>query len=246
MEGRYRKIRVKYCKSKICDNQEEIRMNNDQSGNRQNNGTLDNRKLTKAELKRKEEFDLLCKNLKNEGYEQHNLTMSAFFGNAIALVIGLPILIPMIAAYFAVNDGFDISFGYTELLLFAAGVIAFTVGHELIHGMTWGAFAKSHWKAISFGFIVQYMTPYCSCKDPLKKYQIILGALMPTIVLGIIPGIITVFTGNMGVWLMAMFMIVCGGGDMACVVKALAYRSKKKDKLYIDHPYELGIVAFER
>lgn len=210
------------------------------------NGTLDNRQLTKAELKRKEEFDLLCENLKNEGYEQHNLTMSALFGNAIALVIGLPILIPMVAAYFAVNGGIDINFEYTELLLFAAGMIVLTVVHELIHGITWGVFAKSHWKAISFGFIVQYVTPYCSCKDPLKKYQIILGALMPTIVLGIIPGIAAIFMGNTVVWLLAMFMIVGGGGDMACVVKVLMYRSHRKDKLYIDHPYELGIVAFDR
>lgn len=220
--------------------------NNQKNNNQQSNGTLDNRKLTKAELKRKEEFDLLCNNLKNEGYEQHNLTMSALFGNVIALVIVLPILFPMIAAYFAVNGGFEISFGYTELLLFAAGVIVLTVGHELIHGMTWAVFAKNHWKAISFGIILQYMTPYCSCKDPLKKYQIILGALMPTIALGIIPGIVTIFTGNIGVWLLAMFTIVGGGGDMACVVKVLMYRSKKKDKLYIDHPYELGIVTFER
>lgn len=221
-------------------------MDNRQNNNPQNNGTLDNRKLTEAELKRKEEFDLLCENLKSEGYEQHNLTMSAFFGNVIALVIGLPILIPMVAAYLAVNGTFVINYEYTELLLFAVGMIALTVVHELIHGITWGVFAKSHWKAISFGFIVKYLTPYCSCKDPLKKHQIILGALMPTVVLGIIPGIVAIFIGNAGIWLLAMVMIVGGGGDMACVVKVLMYRSTKKDKLYIDHPYELGIVAFER
>lgn len=221
-------------------------MNNNEKCNQQKNGTLDNRKLTKAELRRKEEFDLLCENLKREGYELHNLTMSALFGNVIALVIALPILIPMVAAYITVNGGFDISFDYTECMLFAAGIILLTVVHELLHGVTWAAFAKSHLKAISFGIIVQYLTPYCSCKDPLKKYQIIIGALMPTIVLGIIPGIAAIFTGNVFIWLLAMIMLVGGGGDMACVVKVLLYRSKKKDKLYIDHPYELGIVVFER
>ena len=152
----------------------------------------------------------------------------------------------MVVGYISVNGELEINFEYTELLLLVVGMLMLMVVHELIHGITWASFAKSHWKAISFGFIVQYLTPYCSCKDPLKKYQIIIGALMPTIVLGVIPGIVTIFIGNGVLWFLAMIMLVGGGGDMACVVKVLAYRSKKKDKLYIDHPYELGIVVFER
>lgn len=214
--------------------------------NKQNTDNIDKRQLTKAELKRKAEFDTLCENLKNKGYEQHNLTMSALFGNIIALVIAIPILLPMVVGYISVNGELEINFEYTELLLLVVGMLLLMVVHELIHGITWASFAKSHWKAISFGFIVQYLTPYCSCKDPLKKYQIIIGALMPTIVLGVIPGIVTIFIGNGVLWFLAMIMLVGGGGDMACVVKVLAYRSKKKDKLYIDHPYELGIVVFER
>ncbi len=33
---------------------------------------------------------------------------------------------------------------------------------------------------------------------------------------------------------------------MACVIKVLGYKSKYKDKLYVDHPYEIGIVVFEK
>lgn len=219
---------------------------NKENGNKKENGNLDKRKLTKAELKRKADFDLMCENLKNEGYEQHNLTMSALFGNIIAFVIAIPIIFIMAAGYMAVNGGLEINLESTNCFILCIGIILFTVVHELIHGVTWAAFAKNHWKAISFGFIVQYLTPYCSCNAPMKKYQIIMGALMPTIVLGVIPGIVTIFTGNSIIWLLAMIMVLGGGGDMACVIKVMSYRGKKKEKLYIDHPYELGIVVFDR
>jgi len=208
--------------------------------------SLDNRKLTKAELKRKAEFETMSEGLKAEGYAMHSLTMSALFGNLIALLIMLPIIVLLFAGYIAYNDSYELDFGMWETFIFFIVVIILTVMHECIHGITWSIFAKNHWKSIAFGFIVQYLTPYCNCKDPLKKHEIILGALMPTIVLGIIPAVVFLVLDNALLFLVSIVMIVGGGGDMACVIKVLGYKSKYKDKLYIDHPYELGIVVFEK
>ena len=118
--------------------------------------------------------------------------------------------------------------------------------HELIHGITWSRFVEGGWKSISFGFIAEYLTPYCSCNQPMKKHQIIIGALMPTLLLGIIPGIIALFTGSSLLMALALVMIVGGGADMMIACKLLLYRSKCKEVLFIDHPYELGTAVFEK
>ena len=59
--------------------------------------------------------------------------------------------------------------GLEGLWMFLIVFMILIVVHELIHGFTWGMFAQSKLKAISFGFIWQYLTPYCTCKEPLKK-----------------------------------------------------------------------------
>lgn len=59
-----------------------------------------------------------------------------------------------------------------------------TVVHELIHGITWGIFAEKHFQSINFGVIWKMLTLYCHCSVPLKKWQYVLGAAMPTLVLG--------------------------------------------------------------
>ena len=41
-------------------------------------------------------------------------------------------------------------------------------------------------------------------------------------------------------------MILAGGGDLTILLKLLRYKSKKEEILYMDHPYECGLVVFER
>lgn len=133
-----------------------------------------------------------------------------------------------------------------ELGFFLILFMILIVVHEIIHGLTWAIFAKGRLKAIAFGFIVQYFTPYCTCKEPLKKYQMILGAMMPTIVLGIFPGIAAAITGSAFLIYMACFMILGGGADIMISVRMLFYRSNTKDVLYYDHPYKIGSIIFEK
>ena len=41
-------------------------------------------------------------------------------------------------------------------------------------------------------------------------------------------------------------MILGGGGDLAIVLKMLRFKPDDADVLYLDHPYECGLVAFVR
>lgn len=206
----------------------------------------DNRKLTKAEQKRKEQFELLKGKMESEGYEQEDLTIGITYANVMSIVLCLPIVILLAVPYMIVNEGKEMTWSSPfEGLLVLAAFFVLIVVHELIHGITWAHYAPSHWKSVSFGFMVQYLTPYCTCNEPLKKNQYIIGALMPTIILGIIPAIVSIIMGSWLLFALSALMIFGGGGDLTIVLKLLRYR-EKEGTIFVDHPYQCGLVAFVR
>ena len=211
------------------------------------------RKLTPAEEKRKAEFEKLCVEMKKKGYAKKDLTVGIAKANIIAFFIMLPFVIVAALVYSAVNpiDGIDFASNGTEkyflkFLIFIAVYFVFIVLHELIHGLTWGLFAKSHFKSISFGIIWEMVTPYCCCSEPLTKAQYIIGSSMPTLILGFIPAVISVIIGNPWLLTLSVLMIFGGGGDFFIILKMLSYRSRGAETLFYDHPYECGVVVFEK
>ncbi|MDO5784879.1 MAG: DUF3267 domain-containing protein [Eubacteriales bacterium] len=204
------------------------------------------RKLTAAEQRRKAQFEQLEAELCAQDYQKHDLTIGLVYANVMAIVLGIPIIALLCVAFFVRNASGTMVMGTGNMLVWFLVLVALIVVHELIHGITWAVFAPHHWKAVEFGFIAKYLTPYCTCGEPLKRYQYVIGALMPTIVLGILPAVFAIFSGNLEWLLMGCVMILGGGGDMTIVLKLLRHRSSGADTIYIDHPYAAGIVAFER
>lgn len=207
------------------------------------------RKLTKAEEKRKKIYEEEKQKLIEVGYAEKDLTIGVVYANVMAFVLGLPIIIVLGIFFFKYNlSNSEMSFTFTikESVIFLISLLVLIVVHELIHGAFWGIFAKDHLKSIEFGFMVQYLTPYCCCKEVLTKGQYIIGGIMPTVILGVIPAVVAIFTGSWLVFLIGCIMILSGGGDMTIILKLLMYRSPKQDILYMDHPYECGLVVFER
>lgn len=201
------------------------------------------RKLTAAEQRRKVQLEQLEKALCAQGYQKHDLTIGLVYANVMASVLGLPIIALLCVAFFLRNVSGVIVAG--NMLIWLLVLVVLIVVHELIHGITWAVFAPHHWKAVEFGFIAKYLTPYCTCGEPLARYQYVIGALMPTLILGIIPAMFAIFSGNLFWLLTGCMMVLGGGGDMAIVLKLLRHHSGT-DAVYIDHPYEAGIIAFER
>jgi len=80
----------------------------------------------------------------------------------------------------------------------------------------------------------------------LKKGQYIFGAVMPTVILGVLPGIVSIFTGSYSLLILSALMILGGGGDLAIILKLLMFRTDGEDRLYMDHPYKAGLVVFVR
>lgn len=205
---------------------------------------MSERKLTEAEARRKQAFEVLETQMKEQGYGTEELRISAFRANVFAVIISAPVWIGFLVLFLLLH-GNPFSQDYNGLLFILAMFVGIIV-HELIHGLTWSMYTQKGWKSIEFGIIWKYATPYCTCNEPMKKGPMIVAAIMPTIVLGILPAVLAIATGKWVLLLFAIVLIIGGGGDMMIILNILKYRSKTGEVLFLDHPYEIGTIVFEK
>ena len=206
----------------------------------------DKRKLTEKELKRKNDFEKFNSEMQQRGYKMKNIIINTQQAKPLCLLIMLPFMALAFWIYYKVN-GFDLdclSWGFLVVLLML--VLCLSILHELIHGITWSIFAKNHFHSIDFGFIWSSFSPYCTCSEPLKKWQYLLGTAMPTLVLGGGAAVVSVMTNQLLLCILAEYMILSGGGDFLIILKSMLYRTDKQESVYCDHPYECGFVVFEK
>ena len=125
------------------------------------------RKLSKAELLRKEAFDAENERRIAEGYERHDLTVSVSKANWLGFVMSMPFVLVLMGLFTLLTpmdyEGWDMAEASFFPLVVVAIVLLLTVLHELIHGAVFGWFAPHRYKAIQFGVIWSMLTPYCAC-----------------------------------------------------------------------------------
>ncbi len=204
------------------------------------------RVLTEAEQRRLERYKAKCEELERGGYTKTELTISVVKAN-IGALYGFIMTVPFIVIYVLRYEGAD--FGKSRIsassgLTVLALLLLLTVVHELIHGVTWSRFTKS-FKDIEFGVIWKYLTPYCTCSEPLGKWQYITGALMPGLLLGIVPCIIGCIATDILFLAAGVLMTIAAGGDIL-IAKMILGNKASKTALYLDHPTEVGLVVFQK
>ena len=215
--------------------------------NKEKKEQTNGRKLTKAEQRRLEAFQKQEEEMLQNGYEKKDLTTSALKANTLGCLYGaiLALIVFLIGYTFGARLEDDGKNPWNMLLIVLFLILV--VVHELIHGITWGLFAKGGFKKnIEFGFIVQYMTPYCTCKAALKKWAYVIGSLMPCIVLGIGICVLAFFLHHGPTFFLGALMIVSAGGDLLITQMILMHKTKAKEVLYMDHPTDIGLVTFEK
>ena len=205
-----------------------------------------NRALSEAEKKRLAKFEAASEAFLQQDYHRVDLTVSIVKANVFAVVLLVPLLLIGIGTVYFRNSG--VSLGYDPLSIFAflAVYLILIPVHELIHGISWAIFAEHHFKDVEFGFMKQYLTPYCTCTVPLDKGSYIFGALMPLIILGIIPMITGILTGSIFILSVGILMTDAAAGDIMIVWKLLRYKSEAVHLVYMDHPTQAGGVIFEK
>jgi hypothetical protein len=207
-----------------------------------------NRKLSAKEQRRLEVFEKTCEALVGQGYKRNDLTISIVKANLFVMLLAIPVIAIGVLLFIWKNPIALLRPTSTGSLLFIILFLVLIVAHELIHGLTWSVFAEHHFKDIDFGFMKEYLTPYCTCATPLTKRHYIWGALMPCIVLGIIPAVLGILLGSGLLFWIGIFMTLSAGGDIMIVWKVMRYKKQEgsEEILIYDHPTQAGSVIFEK
>lgn len=211
------------------------------------------RELTPAEARRRAAFEETSARMAEQGWRREDLTVDIPEATKGMLLAAAPFVAVLLALYLLLNPldlsaptgGVNLGMALACLVAFVAATLVLAVAHEAIHGLVWGICAKRRFRAVEFGFIKEYLTPYCTCTDPLGKWQYVLGAAMPTVVLGIAPAVAAAFAHSPLLLAIGLAMVLGGGGDMLVIYKLLGHRCRG-EAVYYDHPCECGIVAFVR
>ncbi len=117
-----------------------------------------------------------------------------------------------------------------------------TIVHELLHGFGWLIFGKQKLSDIKFGINWKFLTPYAHCKNPVKAKVYRAGTILPGIILGIIPSIIAIITGNAWLLYFGIIFTAVAGGDFTIL---FIIRKAKSDQLIEDHPERAGCYIYE-
>jgi hypothetical protein len=203
-----------------------------------------NRKLSEAEQRRLRGFERLCESMTAQGYRCTELTVSVVRANIVSMLIAIPVTVLGMGLFMLVNLNKDWVLGGN--LASIAILLVLVVVHEGIHGLTWSIFAPNHLSDIEFGFMKEYLTPYCTCKTPLAKWPYVAGALAPLVLLGIIPTVVAIATSSFTLLVTGLIMILAAGGDVMIVWMILRHRTTGSELLVLDHPTQAGCAVFER
>ncbi len=124
-------------------------------------------------------------------------------------------------------------------IIIISPVLVITIGiiiHEMIHGFFMLIFSKKA-DSIKFGFRKDVLVPFAHCKVPLSSGQMLIVAIAPWIILGLIPFIFSLIYGNLILWFVGFSMTLGAIGDFIYVFLILKTGLNVK---IIDHDKEIG------
>lgn len=104
--------------------------------------------------------------------------------------------------------------------------------HEILHALGAIIFAGKKKSEISFGMHLKQMMLYCHINTPMKNSAYRGLLLLPVIVTGIIPLIISTFLGNIFLTLVFSLLVSGGAGDFIMFKSLLKH---DKNSLILDH-----------
>lgn len=155
----------------------------------------------------------------------------------ILIVVILGLLYIGLWSWEGLKEGIRLFVGniFYFLLIIIVGIIF----HEALHGLTWARFCKKGMQSIKFGLEWKYLMPYAHCKEYLTVRQYSLGAMMPGVVLGVVPSAIALITGNAWLMCFGLFFTGIAGGDMLVLWNL---KGCEANCLIQDHPDDAGFV----
>lgn len=202
------------------------------------------RNPSSAELRRLVHFEHLQNELERDGWRATELVLAMEDVARRGMAMGAAACVPFAIAWLAIW-GIQAP-SIWQVIACCVIYLALIAVHEAIHGVAWAICNPRHFKAIEFGFMLESLTPYCTCVEPMGRTRYVIGALAPLAVLGIAPAIAGIALGNGVVFVLALLMILGASGDILVAVELLRHKGTGSEFICVDHPSECGLVVFER
>ena len=162
--------------------------------------------------------------------------------NVLTLAIALPLVGLMLAAYQLLSPRHGLALGGTfgSALAFLALVVVGILVHEGIHGLAWAYFGSLPLRRIRFGFQASTLTPYAHALDPMPARAYRQGAVLPALVLGVLPFAVGTLLGSAGLALYGIIFTFAAGGDLLVVwlIRSVDARAR-----VLDHPSRAGCIV---
>jgi hypothetical protein len=167
------------------------------------------------------------------------------YGLALMIPAGLLLTLPYVArwGWAAFGNAWNTTLT-VEHLPWLLGVLAAGAAlHELLHGLTWAYFGQKPRSAIRYGFHLKTVSPYAHCIEPMSARAYRLGAAMPGLLLGVLPWLAGVLTGNGPVLIFGLIFTLVAAGDAMVLwqIRGVAPGSQ-----VLDHPTQAGCYVFDR
>ncbi len=165
------------------------------------------------------------------------------FSIVLLIVSGVVFIVPFYLIWGTAGwEGERSIFGFAGIWWLIAFLIGIVV-HELLHGIGWACYAKSGWKSISFGVMWKMLTPYCHCNEPMSVKAYLVGALLPLVVLGIIPAVVSLIIGSIPLLAWGILFIAAAAGD---IWMSWLLTKEDPESTILDHPSEAGFYVFDK
>jgi hypothetical protein len=158
-----------------------------------------------------------------------------------SLALALPIALLQTCLYFG-QVGFRGLPANASLAWFGFLLLAGIPMHEIIHLLAWSLFTGKSLRTFKLGFQWASLTPYAHSRQPMSIHAYRAGSIAPGLLLGIVPWIGSLFTGNLLLFFYGLAYTAAAGGDFLIL---WLLRNVKPDALVEDHPSNAGCYVLE-
>lgn len=160
----------------------------------------------------------------------------------VIIMLVVPFIILHFQSFSLYFSNFNWLLFLQDILLFALFIFIGITLHELIHGLTWALFVKERLRAIRFGIFKENFTPYCHCKGYLRVKHYIAGAIMPAILLGILPTLWAFVNGKVMFFFLGVYFIIAASGDFLIIY---LLRNEHHNDYVKDHETKPGCIVYK-
>jgi len=174
-------------------------------------------------------------------------SVSIPLANVLAGAFALVLAAPMVLLYGRVTQEsiltvLDGDPGWGTITAVIAGILAGTYLHELIHATSFRRIGRASKAAVGIGVHWKVLTPYAWCKEPISAAAYRWAAVLPGIILGVIPFLVSLIVTE--AWLAAwgIFFTLAASGDFLVL---WLIRDLAPATWIIDHPSRCGCAIVE-